>query len=65
MMCSLCREHFEKGELRHFDIYAFGSEGIRVCHGCELGLVSYCQEQSRAALRRRKAEHKRSREAKK
>jgi len=52
--CDLC---WEKRETRYIDLYPWGSEGLGVCHGCEMKLVKVCQEMALETLRRRKAEH--------
>jgi hypothetical protein len=38
--CTLCRA---PGGTRHLDLYVIGSEGIRVCHDCEMILVRFCE----------------------
>lgn len=53
--CSLC---LEQKETRYIDLYVFGSEGLRVCHDCEMVLVDFCRSLAGAALRKRKDEHK-------
>jgi hypothetical protein len=36
--CMLCGE--EEG-VRHIDLYVIGSEGLWVCHACEMKVVEY------------------------
>ena len=50
-LCYMCHELEETG---HLALYVSGSEGLRVCHECEMAIVKFCQEQAGAALRRRK-----------
>ena len=60
-LCYMCHEMHEETNL--FALYVSGSEGLRVCHECEVAIVRFCQGQARAALRRRKEEHKAQRRA--
>jgi hypothetical protein len=53
-MCDMC---LETKDAKHFDLYISGSEGTKLCHGCQMLVVKFIQEQARAALRRREAEH--------
>lgn len=54
MTCSLC---LRKREVRHINLYVWGSEGLWACHECEMVLVYTCASMTLQALRRRKAEH--------
>ena len=50
--CTICNAITE---VRHLPIYVFGSEGIEICHECEMGLVKYVldktMEYQRARMR--------------
>lgn len=37
-MCRIC--HGDE-DTRHIDLYVSGSEGLHVCHGCEMQIVAY------------------------
>lgn len=37
-MCRICGN---EEEVKHFDLYVFGSEGIKICKCCELALVKF------------------------
>jgi len=54
MTCNLC---LHKREVRHIDLYVWGSEGLWACHECEMLLVGICTDLARMAYRVRKAEH--------
>ena len=56
-MDRLCDLRRESEETRHIPLYVYGSEGIQVCHNCEMGLVDHCRELALKVLRRRKAGH--------
>lgn len=38
MECDVCSE---PAEVRHVNLYVNGSEGICICHACEMDLISY------------------------
>ena len=40
-MCMLCPS---KGETRFICLYVFGSEGLTVCHTCEMKLVEFARQ---------------------
>jgi len=40
-MCMLCPS---KEETRFISLYVFGSEGLRVCHECEMKLVEFARQ---------------------
>lgn len=52
-LCSMCLETKEK--TTHFDLYISGSEGVRLCHDCEMLIVEYIRESARDAFRKRRA----------
>jgi len=37
-MCDICRG---EGDVRYIDLYIYGSEGLRVCHDCEMEIVEF------------------------
>jgi hypothetical protein len=37
-MCMICHE---KGQTRYISLFVIGSEGITVCHSCEMKIVEY------------------------
>ena len=39
--CSICKEY---EETRFFSLYVFGSEGIYLCHSCEMKVVEFIRE---------------------
>ena len=39
--CSICNW---QAETRYIDLFVFGSEGVRLCHECEMQLVEHCRE---------------------
>jgi len=47
-MCMMCRR---LEETRYIDIYVFGSEGLRVCHSCEMEIVNFVRKRSMQVLR--------------
>ena len=49
-MCMLCRS---KEPERCIDLYVFGSEGLRVCHDCEMKLVEFARQLGQRALSQR------------
>ena len=53
--CMLC---LEEKETRYIDLYIIGSEGLRVCHECEMKLVEYARllrgEQAKRQMKERK-----------
>lgn len=40
-MCTICHR---KALCRHFDMYVFGSEGIELCHDCEMDVYGAIRE---------------------
>lgn len=40
--------------VRHIDIYVIGSEGLVICHSCEMNLVEWLREQASAAAEKKK-----------
>lgn len=44
--CTICHR---KEKTKHFSLYVVGSEGLNVCHPCEMGIISYVQEMMRIA----------------
>lgn len=46
MSCLICQS--EK-EVRNINLYIIGSEGLDICHACEMGLVHHIHELRRIA----------------
>jgi len=42
MLCTLCANNEEK-TTRFIPLYVFGSEGLNVCHECEMQLVGFAR----------------------
>ena len=49
-----CRCCGDKGKVRHLAIYVVGSEGLDVCHDCEMAIVEFCRSLIRVAGRAHK-----------
>ncbi len=58
MICRIC---FIETKLKHLPLYVSGSEGIDICHNCEMVLVEYLRSLIRIAERARKAGYMESR----
>ena len=54
-MCDMCLGRFDR--MRHIPLYVFGSEGITLCHDCEMELCKYVRDRAMDALRRKRDEH--------
>ena len=52
---SLCDMCLETKKTRYLDLYISGSEGTRLCHGCEMLLVRFIRDSAKAILRKRRA----------
>lgn len=39
MICFIC--HAEEEKLKHFSLYVMGSEGIDLCHLCEINVINF------------------------
>ena len=50
-----CRICGSLGETRHLPIYVSGSEGLEICHQCEMSLVEYLRQMIHASVRARNA----------
>ena len=50
--CDMCLERFDK--LTHLPLYVFGSEGVNLCHNCEMQLYEYIRQQAISAFRRKR-----------
>ena len=48
MKCWVCHR---KTETRYVDLYVAGSEGLRICHACEMRVVEFIQGLSRFLFR--------------
>jgi len=49
-ICSICDE---KTECRSFELYVFGSEGIRLCHDCEMEVDEFIRNRALARMKER------------
>lgn len=49
-LCSICQS---ANETRHLPIYISGSEGIEICHDCEMGIVEYLRNIIRTCYKSR------------
>ena len=47
-MCMICKS---EAETRYFDLYVFGSEGLHICHECEMELVGFVRDLRRSKMR--------------
>ena len=56
-----CRFCGSKEETRHLPLYVCGSEGLYVCHYCEMSLVEYVRGMISVANRAKNCFAKRSR----
>jgi hypothetical protein len=41
-ICGICRKD---DECRHIPLYVFGSEGLWLCHNCEMRLVDHVRKE--------------------
>ena len=53
--CDICGE---VGETRYIPLFTIGSEGTRLCHGCEMLVVGFIRVETRKSQKRRIAKHK-------
>ena len=49
MKCSICLT--EADETKHLPIYITGSEGIEICHDCEMALVEHIRSMRAIVIR--------------
>ena len=49
-LCSICQG---TNDTRHLPIYVRGSEGIEICHDCEMGIVEHLRNIIRACYKSR------------
>jgi ribosome-binding protein aMBF1 (putative translation factor) len=54
-MCAICPS---TEATRHINLYVNGSEGLNVCHNCEMKIVEYVRELSNINLRKSLEEFK-------
>lgn len=50
--CDMCLKRVE--EVHHLPLYVFGSEGVYLCHDCEMKVCEYIYGEAIAELHRRK-----------
>ena len=53
--CSVCR--YTGTNVKHLEIYPFGSEGVDICLDCELAICEFITKRSAWALELRKHEY--------
>jgi hypothetical protein len=51
LSAGLCRVCWQEGETRHINLFIYGSEGIYLCHECEMILVEHIRGLVTAAQR--------------
>lgn len=54
--CMICRE--DNVEVRHIPLYVIGSEGLEVCHSCEMEIVEHIRSLMYETSRRKLQEYK-------
>ena len=54
-MCMIC--HNNKEETRYISLFVIGSEGLTVCHSCEMKIVNYVRELMSIELQKKKDEY--------
>jgi hypothetical protein len=54
-MCSICNS---KEKTKFIDLYVFGSEGLYLCHECEMKLVEFVRGTKSQYLKKRMEEYK-------
>lgn len=47
--CTVCGRHLP--DVRYLDLYVVGSEGLEICHDCEMDLVSHIRAMMGVAAR--------------
>jgi hypothetical protein len=55
--CMICRN--DKEETRHISLYVIGSEGLDICHECEMRIVEFARELMGEELNKKLNEWKR------
>lgn len=55
MICKICHS---VENIRNIDIYIIGSEGLDICHDCEMQIVEYIRQMMRLASISRKNVYK-------
>jgi len=53
LLCRACGA--PAGEVRNINLYVIGSEGLNVCHDCEMQIVEFCRSMIRTATKARMA----------
>ncbi len=46
MSCMICQS---EEDTKHLPLYVIGSEGLNICHSCEMMLVHYIQDMMQVA----------------
>jgi hypothetical protein len=50
--CDMCLEKHER--TRHIELYVWGSEGVNLCHDCEMEVNKYISQSAIVALRKKR-----------
>ena len=53
LLCRACGAPVD--EIRNINLYVIGSEGLNVCHDCEVQIVEFCRSMIRTATKARMA----------
>jgi hypothetical protein len=53
VLCRACGAPAD--EVRNINLYVIGSEGLNVCHDCEMQIVEFCRSMIRTATKARMA----------
>ena len=62
-LCRICGKKHPHEEIRNLNIYAFGSEGVNICHSCEMSVVEFLRAMSGVGSRARLQGYRTSQEA--
>ena len=54
-MCMIC--HDNKKETRYISLFVIGSEGLMICHDCEMKIVNHVRELMSIELQKKKEEY--------
>jgi hypothetical protein len=53
LLCRVCGAPVS--DVRNINLYVIGSEGLNVCHDCEMQIVEFCRSMIRTATKARMA----------
>ena len=60
MKCMMCLKDKEK--IKYIDLYVIGSEGLHICHDCEMELVGFVREKRGEAGKKKLNDYKNRKE---